>query len=217
MHEVNRQHLAAGQAMEGASGSRCGLLCRSAASWQRGDEWAQRSRLVGPERGAEARHLRYRFVNARILGVAGVTDRVSREDRSRMMAAVHGADTAPELHLRRELFAAGFRFRLHVAGLPGRPDIVLPRYRMAVFVHGCFWHGHTCPRGKRPASNTTFWNAKLDANIRRDKRDRAALKSAGWRSVVIWQCELEKASRRLVRRLRAERAAAAAPGSGPSL
>lgn len=133
-----------------------------------------------------------------------------------MMAAVRGTDTAPELYVRRALFAAGFRFRLHVAGLPGRPDIVLPRYRLAVFVHGCFWHGHSCARGKRPASNTTFWNAKLDANIRRDKRDRAALKSAGWRSVVIWQCELERASSRLVRRLRAERAADVPPGRGPS-
>ena len=141
------------------------------------------------------------------------------------MAAVHGTDTAPELYVRRELFAAGFRFRLHVASLPGRPDIVLPRYRLAVFVHGCFWHSHLCARGKRPTSNTTFWNAKLDVNIRRDKRDRAALKSAGWRSVVIWQCELERASLRLVRRLRArlrrntqrvERAAAATRGRGPS-
>ncbi len=133
-----------------------------------------------------------------------------------MMAAVRTADTAPELYVRRELFAAGFRFRLHVSGLPGRPDIVLPRYRLAVFVHGCFWHGHACARGKRPASNIAFWNAKIDANTRRDKRDRADLKSAGWRSVVIWQCELETASRRLLRRLQVERAVAATPERGPA-
>jgi DNA mismatch endonuclease, patch repair protein len=133
-----------------------------------------------------------------------------------MMAAVHGADTGPELYVRRALFAAGFRFRLHVAGLPGRPDIVLPRYRLAVFVHGCFWHCHSCTRGQRPTSSTTFWNVKLDANIQRDRRARSAIKSAGWRSVVIWQCDLERASLRLVRQLRVERAAAAKRGRGPS-
>lgn len=133
-----------------------------------------------------------------------------------MMAAVHRADTGPDLYVRRALFAAGFRFRLHVAGLPSRPGIVLPRYRIAVFVHGCFWHDHTCGRGKRPASNTLFWNAKLEANLRRDKRDHTALKSVGWRSVVIWQCAVERASWCLVRRLRDERAADAMPGRGPS-
>ncbi|MFM7506493.1 MAG: very short patch repair endonuclease [Rubrivivax sp.] len=81
-----------------------------------------------------------------------MTDRATRGERSRMMAAVHGTDTAPELYVRRALFAAGFRFRLHVASPPGRPHIVLPRYGIAVFVHGCFWHGHCCARGKRPAS-----------------------------------------------------------------
>lgn len=145
-----------------------------------------------------------------------MTDSLSQEQRSRAMSAVPSADTSLELHVRRLLFAAGFRFRLHVTSLPGRPDIVLPRYGIAVFVHGCFWHGHSCARGKRPASNTAFWNAKLDGNIRRDKRDRTALKSAGWRTVVIWQCELERASSRLVRRLQAERAADAPPGRGPS-
>lgn len=145
-----------------------------------------------------------------------MTDSLSREQRSRAMSAVPSAGTSLELYVRRLLFAAGFRFRLHVASLPGRPDIVLPRYRLAIFVHGCFWHGHACARGKRPTSNTAFWNAKLDANIRRDKRDRAALKSAGWRSVVIWQCGLERASLRLVRQLLVERAAAAKHGRGPS-
>ena len=79
-----------------------------------------------------------------------------------MMAAVRGKDTKPEKLVRSQLFADGFRFRLHAKDLPGKPDIVLPRYGTAVFVHGCFWHGHDCPRGRRPASNTEFWNRKLD-------------------------------------------------------
>lgn len=87
-----------------------------------------------------------------------------------MMAAVRRADTAPELYVRRELFAAGFRYRLNARKLPGRPDIVLPRYKTVVFVHGCFWHGHACARGKRPQSNAEFWNAKIDGNMRRDRR-----------------------------------------------
>jgi DNA mismatch endonuclease (patch repair protein) len=141
-----------------------------------------------------------------------MTDRVTQAQRSRTMAAVRGADTAPEMYVRKQLFAAGFRYRLHVAGLPGRPDIVLPRWKLAVFVHGCFWHGHSCARGKRPMTNTAFWNAKLDANIRRDRRNRAALKAAGWRSIVIWQCGLQRASAKLVKLLEAERLAAAKRG-----
>jgi len=91
-----------------------------------------------------------------------MTDRVSPEQRSRMMAAVRGSDTLPELYVRKRLFAAGFRFRIHASKLSGKPDIVLPRLRTAVFIHGCFWHGHSCPRGKRPGSNVEFWNAKID-------------------------------------------------------
>lgn len=125
-----------------------------------------------------------------------------------MMAAVRRVDTEPELYVRRKLFAAGFRFRLHVGGLPGRPDIVLPRYKTAVFVHGCFWHSHACPRGRRPTTNTGFWNAKLESNVRRDERNRAALKAAGWRPIVIWQCELQMASAKLVKSLKAARLAA---------
>ena len=80
------------------------------------------------------------------------------------MAAVRGRDTGPELQVRKALFAAGYRYRLYAKELPGKPDLVLPRYRLAIFVHGCFWHGHTCSRGKRPGSNVSFWDAKLDAN-----------------------------------------------------
>lgn len=121
-------------------------------------------------------------------GLVDVTDRVTSKERSWMMSAVHGIDTVPELYVRGQLFAAGLRYRLHVASLPGKPDIVLPRRKTVVFVNGCFWHGHACARGRRPVSNTTFWNAKLDANIRRDRRNQAALRAAGWRCVVVWQC-----------------------------
>jgi len=93
-----------------------------------------------------------------------MTDKVGSEQRSRVMAAVRGTDTAPELYVRRQLFTAGFRFRLHAKALAGRPDIVLPRFRTAVFVHGCFWHGHSCVRGKRPTSNVEFWRAKIDGS-----------------------------------------------------
>jgi DNA mismatch endonuclease (patch repair protein) len=118
-----------------------------------------------------------------------------------MMAAVRSADTLPEIYVRKRLFAEGFRYRLHAKELVGKPDIVLPRFRTAVFVHGCFWHGHSCSRGKRPASNVEFWNAKIDGNLRRDRRNQLALKSAGWSPVVIWECRLKRATEALLRRL----------------
>ena len=120
------------------------------------------------------------------------------------MAAVRGFDTAPEIYVRKKLFGSGYRFRLHVAGLAGKPDIVLPRYRTAIFVHGCFWHGHRCKRGKRPATNTAFWNAKIEGNMRRDRSNRTELRVAGWRCVVIWQCRLERGTEALLRALHAE-------------
>jgi len=131
-----------------------------------------------------------------------MADMVNRKQRSRMMAAVHGSNTSPEIYVRKKLFAAGFRYRLHAKELVGKPDIVLPRFRTVLFVHGCFWHGHSCPRGKRPASNVEFWNAKIDGNIRRDRRSRVALKRTGWSVVVIWECRMEPATKALLRRLR---------------
>jgi DNA mismatch endonuclease, patch repair protein len=133
--------------------------------------------------------------------IFNMADRVTSEQRSRIMAAVHGANTEPELYVRRQLFAAGYRFRLHAKRLAGRPDIVLPRFRTVVFVHGCFWHGHSCARGKRPASNVEFWQAKIDGNIRRDRKNRGVLKAAGWSAVVVWQCRLESSTRALLKRL----------------
>jgi len=130
-----------------------------------------------------------------------MADFVLARTRSRMMAAVRSKDTGPELTVRAALFSAGHRYRLHRRDLPGAPDIVLPRFRTVVFVHGCFWHGHDCARGRRPASNLDFWNKKLDQNAARDRRNQAALRAAGWHVVVIWECTLATSCRRLLRRL----------------
>lgn len=118
-------------------------------------------------------------------------DHVSAEARSRMMSRVRSRDTAPELKVRRHLHAHGFRYRLHVRELPGRPDIVLPRYRTVVFVHGCFWHQHDgCRFAVRPGSRQDFWDAKLSANVTRDSAQVAQLRAAGWHVHVVWECGL---------------------------
>ena len=108
------------------------------------------------------------------------------------MRRVRGRDTGPELKVRRLLWGAGYRYRLHRGDLPGKPDIVLPGRRVAVFVHGCFWHGHDCPRGARqPKANVDYWKAKIARNVARDRRVQAELAEAGWRPVIVWECELK--------------------------
>lgn len=129
-------------------------------------------------------------------------DTVTPDIRSRMMSAVKGKNTKPELEVRRALYSAGFRYRLYKHDLPGRPDIALLRFRIAVFVHGCFWHGHNCRRGKRPATNKKFWSRKIDGNILRDARNQAALSAVGWTPVVIWACDLPRGLNRLLARLK---------------
>lgn len=114
------------------------------------------------------------------------------------MSRVRSRDTSPEIHVRRALHAAGFRFRLHRRDLPGTPDIVLPTLRTVVQVHGCFWHGHDCPRGRAPATNAAFWSEKLRRNIERDARATAELEANGWSVRTIWQCGLKEATERLV-------------------
>ncbi len=118
-------------------------------------------------------------------------DRFTHEQRSAVMARVQGRDTNPERIVRGLLHRMGYRFRLHRGDLPGKPDIVLPRYHKVVFVHGCFWHGHGgCPRARRPASNVEFWNRKIDANIARDARVALQLREAGWDVLTVWECQL---------------------------
>ena len=117
------------------------------------------------------------------------------------MSRVKGRDTKPEILVRSIVHRMGFRFRLHQGVLPGNPDIVLARHKKVIFVHGCFWHGHkSCPRSKRPATNTEFWNRKLDGNIERDRRFLTELRRMGWKVLVVWQCETLKAGK-LMRKL----------------
>ena len=109
------------------------------------------------------------------------------------MARVKGRDTGPERAVRSLLWSAGYRYRLNRRDLPGTPDIVLPGRRAAVFVHGCFWHGHDCPRGARqPKANAEYWRAKIARNVARDARNQADLTALGWRPLVVWECELKR-------------------------
>lgn len=122
-----------------------------------------------------------------------MTDIVDRQTRSRMMAGIKGKNTKPELALRRALHARGFRYRLHSRKVHGRPDLVLPKHRAVIFVHGCFWHRHEgCRYATTPATRVAFWQAKFDANVARDSAVRDALLAAGWRVATIWECALRK-------------------------
>jgi DNA mismatch endonuclease (patch repair protein) len=114
------------------------------------------------------------------------------EDRSRIMRAVKSRDTSPELTVRRLLHAMGYRFRLHRSDLPGNPDIVLPGRQKVLFVHGCFWHGHKCPRGDRvPNTNRDYWIRKIARNRERDVAARVALEKSAWQVGVVWECEIK--------------------------
>ena len=120
------------------------------------------------------------------------TDVYSAEKRSAVMRRVKGKDTTPELKVRRALTALGARYRLHRKDLPGKPDIVMPGRRLAIFVHGCFWHGHDCPRGGRvPKQNRDYWLGKVGRNRSRDEANHEALAATGWRVETIWECDLK--------------------------
>lgn len=114
------------------------------------------------------------------------------DKRHQIMQHVQTKNTAPEMKLRRLLHKNGFRFRVNRKDLPGKPDIVLPKYKAVIFVHGCFWHGHDCRRGQRPQANADFWNQKISKNIERDKKDIVLLENLGWRVLVVWECEIKK-------------------------
>jgi DNA mismatch endonuclease (patch repair protein) len=122
-----------------------------------------------------------------------MVDRISKERRSWNMSRIRGKDTKPERVLRSLLHWSGFRFRLHDPALPGRPDIVLKKYRAAIFVHGCYWHRHPgCPNATTPGTRQKFWKEKFDRTVERDRQKAAELTALGWRVVTVWECELER-------------------------
>ncbi|MBT3429989.1 MAG: DNA mismatch endonuclease Vsr [Proteobacteria bacterium] len=132
-----------------------------------------------------------------------LADRISPEKRSWNMSRIRGKDTKPELRVRSQLHRMGYRFRLHRKDLPGRPDIVLPKYATVIFVHGCFWHRHKgCRFAYTPKTRVEFWETKFEQNVRRDRRNEAALRKRGWRIIRIWECRTgdpQKLQQQLVR------------------
>jgi DNA mismatch endonuclease (patch repair protein) len=131
-----------------------------------------------------------------------MVDNVSSERRSQIMARIRSKNTSPEIRVRRVAHALGLRFRLHRQDLPGRPDLVFPRHRTVVFVHGCYWHQHRgCKRSQLPKSAQDFWSDKFSKNLERDARNEALLKKQGWSIIVIWECETktDEAIRRALR------------------
>ena len=120
-----------------------------------------------------------------------MADVVDRATRSRMMSGIRGKNTKPELSLRRSLHRLGLRFRIHVGKLPGKPDIVFPKFKAVVQIHGCFWHRHSgCRYSTDPASRTDFWRSKFETTVERDRKAGFALRELGWRLAIVWECEL---------------------------
>ena len=118
-------------------------------------------------------------------------DIYSKRKRSEIMSKISGTETKPEILVRKYLFSKGFRFRKNDKRLPGRPDIVLPKYKTVIFIHGCFWHGHHCKAGKLPETNKEFWGNKINSNIERDKKNQHKLEKLGWKIIIVWQCKLK--------------------------
>jgi len=125
-----------------------------------------------------------------------VTDVVNKQTRSRMMSGIKGKNTKPELIIRKALFKKGFRFKLHDKSLPGKPDLVLPKYDAVIFIHGCFWHQHNCHLFKWPSTRPEFWETKIHRNVEVDKRNYKELKKEGWYILTIWECALKGKTRR---------------------
>jgi len=129
-----------------------------------------------------------------------MADKLSRTRRSWNMSRIRSRDTKPEVAVRRVLYKLGHTFRLHRHDLPGKPDIVLPKYRVAIFVHGCFWHQHTgCVDCSNPKTNAKYWRPKLSANVQRDRKYRRRLRQVNWTPIVIWECQTQRAEQLRVR------------------
>ena len=126
-----------------------------------------------------------------------MSDIFSQTKRSDIMSKISSKDTKPEILVRKFLFSKGFRYRINVKTLPGKPDIVLPKYKTIIFVNGCFWHGHDCKKGKLPSSNIDFWKNKILKNKLRDNENQAQLALLSWKVIVIWQCEISKIDKKI--------------------
>ena len=126
-----------------------------------------------------------------------MSDIFSFQKRSDIMSKIGGKNTKPEILVRKFLFSKGFRYRINVKTLPGKPDIVLPKYKTVIFVNGCFWHGHNCKKGKLPSSNIDFWRGKISNNKLRDDKNSDLLIKRGWKVIIIWQCEISKIDNRI--------------------
>ncbi len=120
-----------------------------------------------------------------------MSDIFTKQKRSEIMSKISGKETKPEILVRKFLFANGFRYRKNDKRYLGKPDIVLPKYKTVIFVHGCFWHGHNCPAGKLPETRKEFWENKIKGNIERDNNNKTKLEKQGWKVITIWQCELK--------------------------
>lgn len=121
-----------------------------------------------------------------------MADQLSREQRSRNMALIRSKDTKPEMVIRRGLHARGFRYRLHSTAFPGKPDLVFPKYRAVIWIHGCYWHGHDCGEVKPATTNVSYWSPKIARNRERDRCNIAAIEAAGWRYLTIWECAFRR-------------------------
>ena len=134
-----------------------------------------------------------------------MTDFLSKDARSTLMSGVRTRGTAAEEYVRKVVWTGGFRYRLNVRRLPGAPDLVLRKYCIVVLVQGCFWHGHDCSKGRRPATNTEFWNRKLDGNIARDTANEERLRALGWTVFIVWECRLKDDTESLLAHLQSLR------------
>ena len=142
-----------------------------------------------------------------------MADKLSREKRSWNMSRIRGKDTEIEIKVRKYLFSQGFRFRKNVADMPGKPDIVLPKYKTVIFIHGCYWHRHTgCKNCTTPNTNREFWLKKFEKNIQNDSKHKQELEAAGWKGLILWECEIENDFERLMDNLVVELHCTAQPG-----